>query len=54
MRKCDSFGIMMKWWWGKAFPLAGAKVAGTPPSAGDSPATPPFRVRVRTGFVVTG
>lgn len=39
---------------GKAFPLAGAKVAGTPLTAGGSPATPPFRVRVRTGFAVTG
>ena len=28
---------------GNAFPLAGAYIAGAPPSAGDSPATPPCR-----------
>jgi hypothetical protein len=33
---------------GKAFPLAGASVAGTPPSAG-TPRNAP-RVRVRAGF----
>lgn len=26
--------------WGKVFPLAGAEIAGAPPSAGDAPATP--------------
>ncbi len=40
-------------WQGKAFPLAGTKVAGAPPSAGRSPQRP-LRVRVRTGFAVTG
>jgi len=33
--------------WGKAFPLAGAKVAGTPPSAGKPRNAP--RVRVQPG-----
>jgi len=28
-------------WKGKAFPLAGALVVGTPPFGGDTPATPP-------------
>jgi hypothetical protein len=35
-------------WLGKAFPLAGAAVASTPPSAG-TPRNAP-RVRVRTEF----